>query len=146
MKAFTILLIAMAALALPAQDSSPFVGTWKLNVAKSKFSPGPGMKSETLGIEADGKVTVEGVQANGDNEHWSYTYVDGKEANITGMENSSVVEKRAGTTVEHTWKLNSSNYTGRGVLSKNGKVMTYTLDGTNQQGQHQHDVLTYDKQ
>jgi hypothetical protein len=62
------------------------------------------------------------------------------------MENSSVIEKRNGNTVEHTWKLNSSNYTGKGVLSKNGRVMTYTLDGTNQQGQHEHDVLIYEKQ
>jgi hypothetical protein len=149
MKTFTVLLLAMAgALALGAQDTgnSPFIGSWKLDAAKSKYNPGPAMKSETVTIGNDGKVTVEGVSANGDNEHWSYTYTDGQEATITGMENSSVIEKRNGNTVEHTWKLNSSNYTGKGVLSKNGRVMTYTLDGTNQQGQHEHDVLIYEKQ
>jgi hypothetical protein len=39
---------------------------------------------------------------------------------MTGMENSSVIERRNAKTLEHTWKLNSSNYTGKGVLSKNG--------------------------
>jgi len=33
-------------------QSNPLVGTWKLNVAKSKFDPGPGPKSMTRTVEA----------------------------------------------------------------------------------------------
>jgi hypothetical protein len=40
MKRMLPLAMLMAAGALLASD--PNVGTWKLNVAKSKFSPGPG--------------------------------------------------------------------------------------------------------
>ena len=47
------MLLAMAAalpLAMGADDM--FVGTWKLNVEKSKFSPGPAPKSSTVTIAA----------------------------------------------------------------------------------------------
>jgi hypothetical protein len=46
-------LIALCALALilpltvRAQSGDPSLGTWQLNVAKSKFEPGPAPKSET---------------------------------------------------------------------------------------------------
>lgn len=143
-----IFVALLTAFAISAQttDQSPFIGTWKLNVAKSKVDPGPPMKNETVTI-GEGKVSVEGLQADGTTtESWSYSYSEGQETPITGMDNSSVTEKRHGNVVEHTWKLNGAHYTGKGVLSKNGRVMTYTLDGTNPQGQHEHDVLVYDKQ
>src|SRR6266550_1520815 len=37
-----------------AQSSNTEVGTWKLNVAKSKFSPGTAVKSGTIKVEAAG--------------------------------------------------------------------------------------------
>ena len=45
-------------------QSDPQVGVWKLNVAKSTYSPGPGPKSGTTTIEAAGagtKVVVDQV-------------------------------------------------------------------------------------
>ena len=50
---------------LSAQGVDPRVGSWQLNVAKSKFNPGPPPKSQTLKIEAAGKgekVTSESRQ------------------------------------------------------------------------------------
>lgn len=132
MKFLGIVLVALTAVfAVSAQTTNhnPFVGTWKLNPAKSKFNPGPPVKSEIVTIGEDGKVAVESVAGSGNNESWSYTYVEGQEAPIAGIDNSSVVEKRSGNTVRHTWKFNGQNSTGKGVISKNGEVMTYTLDG-----------------
>jgi hypothetical protein len=150
MKQLGMILIALlGALTISAQatDQSPFVGTWKLNVAKSKFNPGPPMKSQTVTIGQDGKISIEGVASDGTTtENWSYMYSDNQETPITGMDNSSVVEKRNGNVVEHKWKLNGAQYTGKGVISKNGKVMTYTMDGTDAQGRHEHNVMVYDKQ
>ena len=148
MKHFAVLLVAIAAFAglgkPAAQD--PFVGTWKLNVAKSKFDPPPGPTSETVTIGADGKVTVQSTSNQGD-EDWSFTYVQDQEAPITGMSGaSSVKEHREGNTVEHTWKFNGGNYTGKGTLSKNGKIMTYVFDGTGADGKHEHDVMVFDGQ
>src|SRR5215813_6856989 len=49
-------------------QTDPFVGTWKLNLAKSKFSPGPPLKSVMLTHEAAGqglKITVKITDAEG---------------------------------------------------------------------------------
>jgi hypothetical protein len=63
-------LFAIAGMMLPriALAQSELVGTWKLNVEKSKFNPGPAPKSSVLTYEAVGegvKVAVEGVNAQG---------------------------------------------------------------------------------
>ncbi|HEX7528268.1 MAG TPA: hypothetical protein VF425_04110, partial [Thermoanaerobaculia bacterium] len=45
-----------------------WIGTWKLNVAKSKYTPGPGPKSQTLKFEATPagiKLSTDGVNAEG---------------------------------------------------------------------------------
>ena len=39
--------VLIAAVLATAQSKDPFVGTWRLNVAKSKYSPGPPPKSQT---------------------------------------------------------------------------------------------------
>src|SRR5437870_2364867 len=64
-----------------AADSN--IGTWKLNVAKSKFSPGPAPKSQTLKIEAWGtdgvKFTSDGIDADGKPTHAEFqAKYDGK--------------------------------------------------------------------
>jgi hypothetical protein len=51
-----------------AQSSNSEVGTWKLNVAKSKFAGRPAPKSMSIKIEAAGvgiKTIVDGVDADG---------------------------------------------------------------------------------
>jgi hypothetical protein len=45
---------ALVATSVLAADSN--IGTWKMNPAKSKFSPGPAPKSQKLKIEAWGKM------------------------------------------------------------------------------------------
>ena len=59
-----------------AQASDPRIGTWKLNVAKSKYSPGPPPQSQTLKVEPSGqgeKVTSEVVAADGTRTTTQYT-------------------------------------------------------------------------
>src|SRR5258705_13788504 len=70
-----------------AADSN--IGTWKMNPAKSKFSPGPAPKSQTLKIEAWGpdgvKYTADGVDAEGKASHWEMqAKYDGKFVPFTG--------------------------------------------------------------
>ena len=71
-----------------AQAKDPAFGTWKLNVAQSKFSPGPAYKESTLTIEPDGpgrKVAVVGVTGDGTPVKWGYSgNFDRKEVNISG--------------------------------------------------------------
>jgi hypothetical protein len=132
------LLAAGLCLAVTAQttQSYPFAGTWKLNVAKSKFSPGPAPKSATVAIGEDGKVDYQGETADGQATKWSVMMTsDGTPATISGMEGSTVTEKRIDErTVEHTWKYPKSTTNGKAVLSKDGKSMTYTMTGTTDEG------------
>lgn len=139
-------LLASVVLAAQGEQNSPFTGTWKLNVAKSKISPGPAPKSETVTIAPDRKVSVETVDADGKTINWSYNPAENTAVPIEGMENSTVVEKLSGNTVDHTWKMGNGTETGHGVVSKNGKTMKYTLTGTNSQGQKVHGVYIFEKQ
>lgn len=139
-------LLASVVLAAQGEQNSPFTGTWKLNVAKSKISPGPAPKSETVTIAPDRKVSVETVDADGKTINWSYNPAENTAVPIDGMENSTVVEKLSGNTVDHTWKMGNGTETGHGVVSKNGKTMKYTLTGTNSQGQKVRGVYIFEKQ
>jgi hypothetical protein len=51
--AWTLVIVATVAVVL-AQTTNPQIGTWKLNAAKSKYTPGTGLKSGTAKIEAAG--------------------------------------------------------------------------------------------
>jgi hypothetical protein len=145
---FTIL---AASGALSAQ-SDPSAGTWKLNVAKSKYSPGPMPKEQTVTIEVVGdesKVTVKGTGADGSPVNISYSYkLDGKDYPMTGSQDfDSVALKRNGTTVEGVRKKAGKQVqTYSRAVSKDGKTMTVTVKGTNAKGQTIHNVSVYEKQ
>ena len=62
-----LIVTAVAAGPVLAQDN-PFVGTWRLDAAKSKSEPGPALKSQTRTVVAEGagaKYSFEGVRADG---------------------------------------------------------------------------------
>src|SRR5438132_12006882 len=73
---------------LSAQASDPRIGTWKLNAAKSKYSPGPAPQSLTGRVEPSGqgeKVTAEFVNADGTRTTTQYTATfHGKDEPLTG--------------------------------------------------------------
>jgi hypothetical protein len=77
---FAALLIALAAGSALLAQGNPFVGTWKLNVAKSKYNPGPAPQSSTRTWDASGMVMVNGINAAGKATSYGYTIKeDGKE-------------------------------------------------------------------
>src|SRR5215475_6716692 len=78
----TVILFAQA----PAAKN--MVGTWKLDAAKSTYSPGPTPKSQVATLEAvEGgmKVVSDRVEADGKMTHfeWSAKF-DGKDGAVTG--------------------------------------------------------------
>ena len=138
---------------MAAAQTDPFVGTWTLNVAKSKYSPGPGPKATTSVYEAAGKgykVSVKTEPANGPAQSWSYTTnLDGKESPITGNNPNAdaVTVKRIDA---HTLEVVSKKggqvvATQKNVVSKDGKIRTVTTTGTDAQGQKINNVAVYDK-
>jgi hypothetical protein len=127
--------------------NSPAVGTWKLNLAKSKFNPGPPPKNITLTIAPDGKVTVNETTAEGKDRNFSFTPSQGKPVTIDGMDGTTISEKRIDDRVtEHTWTTGSTTMRGRAVISADGKIMRYTLTGTRPDGKPLHNSEFYEKQ
>src|SRR5881396_810359 len=75
---------------LSAQASDPRIGTWKLNAAKSKYSPGPAPQSLMVKVEAAGqgeKTTTDFVNTDGTRVTTQYTAnFDGKDSPLTGSQ------------------------------------------------------------
>ena len=144
---FTIMVMSGVLTAQP----DPAVGTWKLNVAKSTYSPGPAPTGHTMTIESVGeetKVTVKGTGADGSGSV-SYSYkTDGKDYPTTGSQDfDSVALKRSGMTVEGVRKKDGKQVqTYSRVVSKDGTTMTVTFKGMNAKGQTINNVAVYEKQ
>ena len=136
-----------SAVTLLSQTHSAFDGKWALNVAKSmsKSGPGAGPKSETVTV-ANGTTVVEGIDPTGQPFKWTFTPTPGKAVPIEGLEGGTIEEKIAGRTVDHTWTGPLGNLHGHGVVSKDGKTLTYTQTGKDPKGQSVHDVFIFEKQ
>jgi len=133
--------------------ADPPAGTWKLNVNKSKFSPGPAPQSATVKYEETDngiKRTGETVTADGKNTSFEYTArYDGNDYPVTGNPSADTIAlKRINDrTVEATLKKNGKVVTrARRVISADGKTMTLTIRGKNEQGQEVKNTQVYDQQ
>jgi hypothetical protein len=146
-----VLLLAGAAAMLVAADSN--IGTWNLNVAKSKFSPGPAYKSSTVTIEpwgSDGiKVTVHLVPAEGAANHIEYSAkYDGKEVPQKGNPNADTVSVKRinANTIESTNKKSGQTVmVVRSTVSADGKTRTSVQKGKNDRGQEVNNTLVFEK-
>jgi hypothetical protein len=151
---FVVLVMLVSAVVLA--QSNPFFGSWKLNLAKSKYSSGPAPQSQTQTYEAHGdgmKVSLEGIAADGTRIAWSYTAdFDGKDYPIsgTGAPNGAdmVTIRRIGAnSYEATFKKAGKMVgTGRDTVSKDGKVKTVAAKGTDANGKPVTRALVWDKQ
>jgi len=149
------LVVTVAITALGAFAADNTIGTWKLNMAKSKFNPAPGpVKSLASTREAsDGgvKVSTTGEQADGAPIKSSYSAkYDGKENSVTGNApyDKIAIKQVNANTLTATLKKSDGKYraTGRTVVSKDAKTMTTTTRGTNADGKAFTNVMVYDKQ
>jgi hypothetical protein len=127
-------------------------GSWKLNLAKSTFSPGPAPKSATVtfeGTDAARKVTVDLTPATGASVHYSFSGALGKELPVVGTNPNADTEmlKRINATTLEAQYLKGGKPTLKqmGVLSADGKTLTITASGTDAQGQTVHNVAVYGK-
>jgi hypothetical protein len=134
-------------------QSDSFVGTWRLNVAKSTYSPGPAPKSITTIYEAAGKgykVAVTNESATGKTQYGYTTNLDGKESPVTGTNPNAdtLTAKRidARTLEVVSRKGGKVTVTQRNVLSADGKTRTVTTTGTDAQGQKVNNVAVFEKQ
>jgi len=152
-----VFVLAMSLIAsgvlLAAND--PFVGTWKLNLAKSKYVGQPTPKSLTKTVVAQGdgeQVTYAGIAADGSPISYSHTdNFDGKGSPISGKQSfgaDTIVVTRvdANTQTAVSQKAGKSLFTTRAVVSKDGRVLTQVTNGMNGAGQPISVTTVWDKQ
>jgi hypothetical protein len=143
-------LFAAVAVCYAAGDA--FMGTWKLNEAKSKI--GAGMPKNSLVVYAAAgdsvKITVDGTNADGTPLHSEWTgNFDGKDYAITG---DPTADMRSYEMVDdHTLSLTSKkggkvSGTTRVVVATDGKSRTVTSTGTDANGMKTSATYFYDKQ
>jgi hypothetical protein len=145
------ILVGIGAQSAYAQGD-PLLGTWVLNVAKSKYTPGPPPKESTIILEAAGqgfKSTTKGIDAAGKPTMTTYTAnYDGKDYPVTGNLNWDMVSlKRVNAnTVESTRKrAGKVVQTATIVVSKDGKTRTVTATGVDAQDQKISNTTVYEK-
>lgn len=148
------LFFGAAITALVAFGADKSLGTWKLNIEKSKFDPPPGpLKSLTMTREAAGddgvKVTVTGEQQNGKPIDSSYTAkYDGTDTPVTGAPWDTIALKRVNASSFTTVTKKGGKVYGRNrvTISPDGKTMTSVGKGTNSEGKAFTGTSVSDKQ
>ena len=145
------IVIGVASGSALAQSSDALIGTWKLNVEKSKNAL---FKSGTTTIERAGdgvKYTVDLAGADGTAYHWTFTAkFDGKDNPVTG--NSPFGDTVALTRVDpHTIRTivkqgGKEMATQTTTVSADGKTRTTTTKGTDAKGQRIDAMSFYEKQ
>ena len=153
LSAITVLGLAAALPQVGFAQSDPLTGMWTLNLAKSKYSPGPPPKSGTFTFQGDGqnkKNTTQGIDAEGKPTGGVFMHIyDGKPHPTTG---STIFDASAYTRVD-AYTVNIIRYkagavvqTGSHVVSRDGKELTVTSRGTGAKGEQINNVAVYDKQ
>jgi len=149
---FSAIVFAASTNSLIAQAAEPLAGTWELNVAKSKFTPGPLPRSQTRtyevagqqiksaqkGVDAEGKPTLVQYTANFDGKDYPYTgSPDFDTVAMTRVDKSTIsfTQKRAGKVA----------LKGTTSVSKDGRTMTISGKGTNVKGQAMDVMFVFDK-
>ena len=132
-----------------------WLGTWKLNLAKSKYNP-PELapKSQTITRESvDGgmmKLVTNGVDAAGKATHNEFSArFDGKDYPWAGQSNADSVSliRIDDEYYEAIWKLKGEvTITSNTLVSKDGKTLTTTQSGKDAQGRMVLNMSVYDRQ
>lgn len=152
---FAVVLITVFCFVAFAQGPAAknMVGTWKLDVAKSKFSPGPALKDQVAtlsAVEGGLKVVADRIEADGKKTHfeWSAKF-DEKDYPVSGdaARDTVSVKKLDDYTIDITSKKGGKVTTViHAVYAKDGKSRTETTSGTDAQGRKIDNVTQWTKQ
>lgn len=129
-----------------------WVGTWKLNAAKSKLGS-TAVRAQTLKFEATPggiRLTSDGTDAQGNPMQGGYTSkFDGKDVPWTGnpMADTACAKKIDDNSYENVWKKGGKATVSATVaVSKDGKTLTVTQTGKDPSGAAVSSVAVYDRQ
>jgi hypothetical protein len=146
------IILGVLAVGALAEAPPPFVGTWKLDLAKSRFSPGPAPRSAVVrheAIENGMRQVSDTVDAEGKAKHTEYSArFDGKEYPITGTDPAEVITLKRIDAYNTDWTTRSGTRivsTGRASYSRDGKVRTLTYTGTTAKGEKVENTTVWDR-
>lgn len=132
-----------------------FIGTWKLNAAKSKFVPGSRWVSETrivMPSSAGLKVSIERVNEDGTVQEFEYTAsLNGKSYPILGQRpygadtitGNFAAPNAFESILKRDGKVIAKSTT---VVSTDGRVLTVATKGKDDNGNQFLSIAVYDKQ
>jgi hypothetical protein len=146
-----LLVVLLSASGIWAADAS--IGTWKLNVAKSTYKPGPPPVAETRTYKALPKgvatsVTTMWADRTSTTVEYPANY-DGKDYPVSGSRDVDAValtrmnDFTSAATLKHAGQEIGI---ARRVVSPNGKTMTISYKGVNTRGDQVDNVVVYDRQ
>ncbi len=138
--------------ASPAFAADPVVGTWKLNVAKSKFSAGAELTAGTrVYMEANGLYTLDQKLTGADGKEKSNRaqYQNGKDVKqaTTAAADTTFAKKVDANTWDFDLKKDGKvvGHVHR-VVSADGKTLTVNNTGMQLSGITGNETLVFDKQ
>ena len=139
--------------AQPVAASENWVGSWKLNAAKSTFASEAVVRAHTLKFEATPagiQLTSEGTDAQGKPMQGAYTSkFDGKDVVWTGNPLADMASPKRidDNSYENVWKsAGKATMMAKVVVSKDNKTLTVTQTPTGAQGGAAGSVAVYDRQ
>jgi hypothetical protein len=143
----------VAGTAIAAGAASPFDGTWKVNLAKSKYVPEPPPKESSRTYTSAGdtiSVVITGTRADGTAINVKSQFkLDGKDYAYTGSQDADTLSvtqtdprTRVGTTKPKGKVASQSTLT----VSADGKTLTLVSKGTNPKGEAVNNTVVMDRQ
>jgi len=152
LSAFTLALVVVAA----RVEGQSLVGAWKVNFAKSTFSPAvPPEKSQISTWEALGggqfKNTIDIVDAKGQSRHLEIVlrFDDGVDYPMKGADQPTTrtYKRLNDRDFEYVQKVNGKVMaTSRSVTAPDGRTRTNTTTGTDAQGRPLKNVVHWERQ
>jgi hypothetical protein len=153
-KILAFVALAAALFAAPAFAGDPILGTWKLNVAKSKFSAGAALTSATrVYTEANGTYMLEqrGTGTDGTETSVRASYRNGEDVKQGTHAPSGADTSRAKMIDANTWDFDlkkAGKVVGHvhRVVSADGKTLTVHNTGRLPDGSTGEQTMVFDKQ
>jgi len=144
----------LLALSAAAYAQDPNLGSWRVDLAKSKYNPANlAPKSITVKSSASGNglnVVVEVVDSAGKPLHYEYTVAyDGRDVPVRGDpgRDATAMKKIDDVTFEQTNKKDGKVTTvSRFVYTRDGKSRTQTTTGVNPQGEKINNTVVWLRQ
>ena len=153
---FAVTILCLVVPGLLLAQTNPAVGSWKLNVEKSKFPTGMAPKSLSRTVTADGDsvtYSFEGQGPDGSALKYSFTVkYDGKDYEVTGSGMpygaDHIAIKRVNSHMfSATLKKDGKEVgTSTSTVSHDGKTTTLNSKGTDAKGNAVKTTSIYDKQ